>query len=529
MFFWLGVFVLLLACASPWRLARVPWPFAQEPGKLLFLAIVLASPVAALVAGLVIEVAAAIVRGRIPRPMLFVRNLRGSARHAVPGLADAAAARVAQRLEALGFTYTAHVSPDRPGAIELRAAKAADPQQQGFIESKFDATVTLTPTGSGTDVAATVTSPELTLIETGERERLQALAEHLCLGRDAFEAPTVPLLAYSALLLSLVPLIWLTFADPRPGREWIEGGVLTACSVGGFAFAIVAAIYIRRKPGKLFGLRLAALTVLLAVVPYALKLAETSHTLFRPRRGMMALSILPLFVIMMAPIFIGEFRLRRRFNAGTAGGFFRRGATRLMVYGTAFALFLLGTAAMIHLEARGITELRTVDVSEMEAGSPIPSRWLRVHGTLDLDRARWKGRGGSFRHYIPLVSDIDRNPVAVVLELREAQFENGELFDPTRATGEFEGVVASLFIDEKMRAGFESNGTELTDNAVTLEYQLTPQAYRRRAVAPMWIGLAAAGVVGVVYLLARLSDRRRPNPVTASPEVAISPDAAARR
>ena len=81
----------------------------------------------------------------------------------------------------------------------ITAAKAADPNVQSFLDHKFDAVVMLSPSPRrpGTDVAATVTQVDTIIIDTGEREQLRRVAEHLCLRADALDVPTVPLSAYA--------------------------------------------------------------------------------------------------------------------------------------------------------------------------------------------------------------------------------------------------------------------------------------------------------------------------------------------
>lgn len=131
-FWWLSVFVLLLACTSPQRLARVPWPFAEEPSRLVMPLVIIAAAPTAIVVELLVEVVVALGRARLPRLGWFKKNARAAAAHAVPLPLAAAAAQVAQRLEALGFTHTTHAAAGETGAMEVRAAKAAD--AKGFAE-----------------------------------------------------------------------------------------------------------------------------------------------------------------------------------------------------------------------------------------------------------------------------------------------------------------------------------------------------------------------------------------------------------
>ena len=115
-FFWLSMLVLLLACTSPQRLARVPWPLAEEPARLLIVAVVVTGAPVALVMELLIEVAGALLGGRLPRLGLMLKHPGAMATHTVAEPTDAVATQVAQRLTALGFTHQPHIPAERPAA-----------------------------------------------------------------------------------------------------------------------------------------------------------------------------------------------------------------------------------------------------------------------------------------------------------------------------------------------------------------------------------------------------------------------------
>ena len=103
------------------------------------------------------------------------------------------------------------------------------------------------------------------------------------------------------------------------------------------------------------------------------------------------------------------------------------------------AIFMLGMATMIHFEARAITEMRDMQVSDLEQGARPTSRWLRLHGRADLDRAERHGRHQSYRLYVPIVSTIDHNPVAAVLVLSQQQVQEGLLSEPEAGVGAVRG------------------------------------------------------------------------------------------
>jgi hypothetical protein len=242
----------------------------------------MASIPAALLAELIVEVVAALVAGRVPRPGIFLRDATGVATSALPEPPDVVAPRVVERLEALGFTALTHTPVGPPGVLEIRSGKRADPLQQAFLDGKFSAVVTLAPLPgplpeqTGTAAAATVTFLDTIVIDTGERERLRRTAEHLCLRDAELSVPTVPFTAYAGLMLAWAPLLWLTFARARFDAHEAQG--LAVCLKGAAGFAAFSTLQILIKPKRLFGLRIVAATLLLAIAPYVAKaIVALSH------------------------------------------------------------------------------------------------------------------------------------------------------------------------------------------------------------------------------------------------------------
>jgi hypothetical protein len=280
-FLWLSALILIVACAAPVRLARVPWPFVDESESAAWTTfpVLLASIPAALLAELLVEVGAALAAGRVPRPGIFLRNATGVATSALPDPPDAVAPRVVERLDALGFTALTHTPVWPPGVLEIRSGKRADPLQQAFLDGKFAAVVTLAPLAgplpeqTGTAAAATVTFLDTIVIDTGERERLRRTAEHLCLRDAELSVPTVPFIAYAGLMLTWAPLLWLTFAPPRGDAHEAQG--LAVCLKGAAGFAAFSTLQILIKPKRLFGLRIVAITLVLSVAPYVARAVLT--------------------------------------------------------------------------------------------------------------------------------------------------------------------------------------------------------------------------------------------------------------
>jgi hypothetical protein len=173
------------------------------------------------------------------------------------------------------------------------------------------------------------------------------------------------------------------------------------------------------------------------------------------------------------------------------------------------AVFLLGMAALIHFESRAVDALRDVRVGALEQGARPPGRWVRLHGLADLDRAVRHGRGEADREYVPIVSALDHNPVAAVLVLSQRQSDDDVLSEPGAGANGFEAFSSSGVLDKEVREAFREEGTEVAEDAVVVEYKLTPREFGRRAVPAMWMGMALGVIIGVLQGVARISDRRR--------------------
>jgi hypothetical protein len=160
-----------------------------------------------------------------------------------------------------------------------------------------------------------------------------------------------------------------------------------------------------------------------------------------------------------------------------------------------------------------------VHVRELEAGKPPPSRWLRVEGFFDLDRGRWLKSGSLQNHYVPLVSRPDRNPVAVVLLLDDAELQELLRRDDGPLYGEYAGGVQLGSPDKNVRRALQEHGTELADGCIVLEYRLTPRDLAKRALPALWLGAGVLAVIVLGHVAGRL--------FAAAPLADIRPQAAA--
>ncbi len=163
------------------------------------------------------------------------------------------------RLAKLGFAYEA----TGPGA--LRFSKPKRPQVNAFLDHAFSGRVALVTTAFGTRIAVELTFADILLLETGERSKLTALADYLCLRSAEGAARSVPLLVYCGVTLGYATALASALERFRP--VWVSPWLfpLSAAAVGFLAFALRAIV---RDRTQLYGSRLAALGLALAALPW---------------------------------------------------------------------------------------------------------------------------------------------------------------------------------------------------------------------------------------------------------------------
>ena len=494
--------------------------------RAIWLLVLLAALPLTLALHLLVDALAALARGHLPTARLFVKHPTASASNHLAGPPEAAARQVAERMQALGFHADVAPAPENDSpegtwdaqgaegtaatqdvgaapAVHVRAAKAATPHGQSFLDAAFEAKVRAAGSdgdaGERTRVEATVTQLTTLILDTGESQRLRGLAEYFCLRSDRFEAPVVPFLAYWGATLAWGAVLGAALMRPH---AWWQQTAVVASSFTGTALCVVALVQAWRRPAELFGVPLALASVAAALMPYAVRLIVAPPRLRRMPSGYAEVVLLAALVL--ATMIAGELRYRRRAAAAPPGAAPSPLLHRLRWFGSAFALFLLGMAALIALEAATAGEARPIHARELEAGTPPPSRWLRVRGFFDLERGRWLKSGTLENHYVPLVSRPGRNPVAVLLLLDDAELQELLRDDEGFLYGEYAGWSQSGAPDNNVRRGLQEHGTELADGCIVLEYRLTPRDLAKRALPALWLGAGVLLVIVLGHLAARL-------------------------
>jgi hypothetical protein len=163
------------------------------------------------------------------------------------------------RLEALGFAC----QPREQGSF--RFSKPKRPQVNAFLDHAFSGQVTLGATGFGARVAVELVFADILLLETGERGKLAALGDYICLRTADGAVRGVPLLVYCGVTLGCATALASSFVRfwPERASPWLFP--TSAAAVGFLAFALH---FIVRDRQQLFGYRLAAIGLLLAAFPW---------------------------------------------------------------------------------------------------------------------------------------------------------------------------------------------------------------------------------------------------------------------
>jgi hypothetical protein len=255
--------------ASPWLVSRlVAAQVSPAWDQTLFLVALLA----ALPATFLLELLITVLLGKGAGLRFWVKQPSVRSEHEARAGLPECEAELRARLERLGFACEA----TGPGA--LRFSKPKRRQVHAFLDHAFSGRAELASSSFGTRIAVELTFADVLLIETGERSRLAALGDYLCLRGEQESSRSVPLLAYCGLTLgyatatvSLLVRFW-----PERTSPWLFP--LSAGTVGFLAFALRAIV---RDRARLCGSRLAALGLSLAAFPWIawlLQLARASAT-----------------------------------------------------------------------------------------------------------------------------------------------------------------------------------------------------------------------------------------------------------
>ncbi len=241
---------------TPWILAglvRAGLVPAWDQTRFL-LALLVAMP-----ATFLLEILITALLGKGPALRFWVKHPSVRCEHEAKGSLEERQRELRGRLEALGFTC-------EPGAAgELRFEKPQRPQVNAFLDHAFSGRATLRSSSFGTRIAVELTFGDILLLETGERGKLTALGDYLCLRTADGASRGVPLLLYCGVTLAFVTAVAASLARfwPLQATPWLFP--TSAAAAGFLAFGIR---FVLRDRQQLFGYRLAAVGLALAALPW---------------------------------------------------------------------------------------------------------------------------------------------------------------------------------------------------------------------------------------------------------------------
>jgi len=214
---------------------------------------------AAMPTAFLLELVITTLSGKKPGLRFWVKHPSVRCEHEARGSVEECAREVRNRLEAMGFAC----EPGAQGSI--RFSKPKRPQVNSFLDHAFSGQVRFGATGFGARIVAELTFADILLLETGEKTKLAALGDYICLSTadDVFRG--VPLLLYCGVTLGFATALVSCFVRfwPERASPWLFP--TSAAAVGFLAFALRFMVRDRRQ---LFGYRLAALGLVLAALPW---------------------------------------------------------------------------------------------------------------------------------------------------------------------------------------------------------------------------------------------------------------------
>jgi hypothetical protein len=185
-----------------------------------------------------------------------------------------------------------------------------------------------------------------------------------------------------------------------------------------------------------------------------------------------------------------------------------------LLAGLVIGLAVVGWGAINCIAGLAPPERQTISVAELEAGKPLPGKWLEITGQLAPDdRIIWRGPE-TRETYVPLVSRSWQplQPVAVYVRAREDHWQQpGRLLhheEPSVA-----GMVDRSGLDEDLAKYFVEFGYPPRLDAIILDFEREP------GTQTLWLGYIGLGIGGTILFitgLVWLIQRFRTAPVTAA-------------
>lgn len=173
---------------------------------------------------------------------------------------------IEQKLKHLGFQteISQNFKADREGQL-IQFQKSAKKPVHHFLDHAFSGKVTLTPAFNSVDIHAQLTFEDTLILETGEKNKLQAISEFIALKAPELRMKGVPFTLYCGLIFAYATIITGFFISIGWSPNYAVFNSLALSGIG----SILLSLFFSFKNGKDFmGWRLVFSGLYLAAMPY---------------------------------------------------------------------------------------------------------------------------------------------------------------------------------------------------------------------------------------------------------------------
>ncbi len=251
--------MLVSAGAYGWHahLVGAGFPVSWHFDRAVFVAVMFGSIPASVLLMLPLRLLLSRGRGRL----VWIVSPARSFTHQSDAPVETVLERARTRLEQLGFTCEA--VDGTAGSTRLVFHKPKAPKVVKFTDHAFSGGLTLRPDGAATQAEATIVFEDTIVVETGESDRMLALARYLVGAEDELKAATIPFTLACGVVIAVVTAL----LRPVPALEpWMSSQALSL-SLASVGMILFGGYPILKNRAENYGLGLAAVGLLAAVLP----------------------------------------------------------------------------------------------------------------------------------------------------------------------------------------------------------------------------------------------------------------------
>lgn len=169
-----------------------------------------------------------------------------------------------QRLDALGFTV--HLAEESPDGARILFTKPKAEKVVRFVDHAFDGELVVRRASGRNQLSATVVFRDIVLVESGESERLAALARYLAGATTDLQVAILPFTMLCGVVIAALNLALLPVDGLRP---WL-GSQQLSIALAAVGLILFGGFPILRNRGENYGLPLGVLGLTGAVLPLLL-------------------------------------------------------------------------------------------------------------------------------------------------------------------------------------------------------------------------------------------------------------------